>query len=358
MKTADSLRFASTLISSSARGYAAFAATTLLERHPEAAAGMGPEPFRAWSEHLTARLAELSAAVGVESPELFAREVAWTRSALSARGLPVESVGLALGVLRETLEAELPDSAREIVGPYFDGAAAALAGEAEEASPVIDASTPEGRTAAEFIRHILEGERTQASRAVLGAVERGLAPEGVYTGVLIPAMLEIGRLWHLGELNVAEEHFASGVMRAVISQLSPLLPRKARHGKTVITASVQGNFHDLAVLVLADLFEMEGWRSINLGADTPAEDLVLSVAEYGADLLVLSATLAGHLRTAVEMIRTLRAAPESAHVPILIGGRALEHAPRAWRRIGADASASSFDDAVREGARLAGLMGS
>lgn len=355
--TTDSQRFVANLISSSARGYAAYAATRLLDRHPAAAEGMGPEPFRAWCDHLEARLAELGAAVGVESPELFAHEVAWTRSALTARGLRVESVGLALDALRQTLDEELPEPIGSVIDPYFDAAARALEGDPDPGAAGLDASTEAGRTAAEFIRHVLEGERTLASRVILNAVEGGLEPARVYTRVLIPAMNEVGRLWHLGELNVAEEHFATGVVRAVIAQLSPLLPRKARHGKTVVAASVQGNFHDLAVLVLSDLFEMDGWRSINLGADMPADHLVQAVAEYGADLLVLSAALAAHLRSAADMIRTLRSSPESAHVPILIGGRALEHAPLAWKRIGADASASSFEDAVKTGARLAGLTG-
>ena len=66
-------------------------------------------------------------------------------------------------------------------------------------------------------------------------------------------------------------------------------------GKTVLTAAVAGNRHDLGTQAVADFFEMDGWRIVHLGADVPADALVEVLESVDVDLLALSAALAVQL---------------------------------------------------------------
>ena len=46
-----------------------------------------------------------------------------------------------------------------------------------------------------------------------------LSVEDVCLGLIQPALNEIGRRWHIGEASVAQEHFATGLIRARLSSL-------------------------------------------------------------------------------------------------------------------------------------------
>ncbi len=50
----------------------------------------------------------------------------------------------------------------------------------------------------------------------------------LYLNVLLPAQAELGRMWLAGEINVAEEHFASQATRMVMAQLTRPQPHRRR----------------------------------------------------------------------------------------------------------------------------------
>jgi methanogenic corrinoid protein MtbC1 len=177
----------------------------------------------------------------------------------------------------------------------------------------------------------------------------------VYEQVLGPVQQELGRLWHMNDLTVAEEHFATATTAMVMSQLYPHLPRKPRHGKVVVAASVQGNQHDLGVRMVCDYFEMEGWRAVYLGANVPAPDLAIAVEHFACDLLCLSAYLPTQLRAVEDTIASVRAQEAGQRCKVLVGGPAFLEADVLWREIGADGYAQSAQDAVSVGARLVGV---
>ena len=104
-------------------------------------------------------------------------------------------------------------------------------------------------------------------------------------------------MWLTGEINVAEEHFASHTTKMVLAQLLSRAPLQPPRGKTLLAAAVAGNRHDIGLYVVADFFEMAGWRTIQLGADVPIVDLVQAVECFEVDLLALSASLNVQLAT-------------------------------------------------------------
>ena len=55
--------FLARVLRNGARAFAAYASGELLEKHAEAAEGLGSEPFSAWQSCLAARIEELAAAV-------------------------------------------------------------------------------------------------------------------------------------------------------------------------------------------------------------------------------------------------------------------------------------------------------
>ena len=162
-------------------------------------------------------------------------------------------------------------------------------------------------------------------------------------------------MWLTGEINVAEEHFASHTTKMVMSQLLTKASLRPPNGKTMLTASVAGNRHDIGLHAVADFFEMAGWRTIQLGADVPIDDLVQAVECFDVDLLAISASLNVQLETVKSTIRAVRSGKRGDAVKILAGGLAFADSSDLAVEMGADAYAADADEAVRLGGQLVGL---
>lgn len=170
--------------------------------------------------------------------------------------------------------------------------------------------------------------------------------------LLVPAQREIGRLWHRGEIGVAQEHFASNVTRRVVERVLAIAPRAAPRGKPVVVAAVAGDAHDLGVLVVAGCFELAGWRTLFLGSNVPAVDLTQIAVQCDAGIVALGATIDTQREAAAAAIVALRAARPGQKV--IVGGPAFSCCDDAWKRIGADAMARDAREAVEIGERLRG----
>jgi MerR family transcriptional regulator, light-induced transcriptional regulator len=154
---------------------------------------------------------------------------------------------------------------------------------------------------------------------------------------------------------VAEEHFATATTRLVMARLNSNAACRPANGKTLIAAAVAGNQHDLGVQMVADLFEMDGWRVVQLGANVPAEDLAQAVEFYSANLVALSLSLATQLPTLQEAVSAIRARQRGATVKILVGGCGLGTSGELLKSSGVDGFAADAREAVACGNALVGL---
>lgn len=337
-------RFVAELLSQTADALADQAACTLLARHPEIAGRYGTDGFGRWRDALRGRVLDLAAALGANSPQMFAEQIAWTRVAIVARKSSVEDLRASILALGSAIERELPEEDRALVGSFLNAGIRAIDGEESPASP-LQLSTAQGRLAASYLVSLLEGDRRRAASLVIEPVrEGGLGAHEAYTGVLVPALREVGRLWHMNELSIAEEHFATNTTRHVMSQLAALLPRRPVRHRAAVVCAVQGNTHDIGARVVADFLEADGWRVIDMGADVPIDEIVASIEIFKADLVALSAMLRVHIRAAEIAIQAIR--ERFAATPVIVGGPAFQGPESLWRDIHASGTALSPEAAV------------
>jgi len=346
--TPDAERFDSDLLEAGAVGYAAAAATLLLERHPETAARFGDSAFRSWKGHLSHRARQLSGALLVAEPSLFAADVAWSQTSFGSRDVPVEDLRASLECLRDTLAEELPAASAEHATHYVETSLEALAEQAESTPAVSPGRDRE--LALQFLEAAMSGERRRAIEAVLGAVGNGLTVAAAYTEVLAVAQRIAGDLWHQRGISVPQEHCLTETVRDVMALLAHEARRAEPRGLSALVAVAPGNAHEIAARALADLLEIDGWRAVNLGGTLPASDLALALAQFEIDLLCLSIALSTQLRGARAAIEAARAAKPG--IKILVGGGVLLPAPELWRRLGADAGTVSLEKAVDVAAGL------
>jgi len=345
--------YAAEIIRASESALAAFAANALIEQRPDVKRRFGSRAFGAWKSEIEGYLTNLVASLEAGDPGVFASQIGWLRDAFVVRGGDVDDLRAALACLREVLREELPETAfAEVDPPMREGIDAALA---RAAAPSTEEAT-DSTICSTYLLKLLEGDRRAAMDVVQDAIERQkLTIPEVYLDVLIPAVCRIGRMWHAGEVNVAEEHFATSTTQMLMAVLCRHAERAPANGRVAVIAGVTGDAHEIGLRAAADLLEMAGWRVIFLGADMPPGDLSAGVEAFDADLVVLGASLPPHLNAAQRTIAAIRNTRDD--VPILVGGGAFGGDRTLAERIGADDFAPSLQELTGVAAKLVGLGG-
>lgn len=352
MITDSSNEFLASVLQNSAGAMAGYTASELLEVVPSAAEAFQANPFSMWQNWLKRQVEELAAAIAVGEPKLFVSHTQWGKAVLEARGVSPAHFRSGLECLRNVLATELPEEGRKLAETYLESALNGFDEDAKGMRSRLSPETPAGRLASRYLLAVLEGDRRRARELVLDGSTRGLTIPQIYLEVILPAQEEIGRMWVANEITVSEEHFATATTRTILAQLLARAPIRASNGKTVMTAAVAGNRHDIGLQVVCDFFEMDGWRAIQLGADVPTGDLVAAVEGFRVNLLALSTTQAVHLQVLRDTIETVRHRRSSDVLKILVGGLAFTSCPELAGDLGADAFAAGPVEAVEIAAAL------
>jgi DNA-binding transcriptional MerR regulator len=121
-----------------------------------------------------------------------------------------------------------------------------------------------------------------------------LASVGVLLAdVVIPYLHDLGDRWERGELSVAQEHFASNVLRGRLLGLARGWGRGA--GPRALLACPEGERHDLGLIAFGLALRERGWRIDYLGPDTPVESIEEAARGTDPSVVVLSAVRPGPL---------------------------------------------------------------
>ena len=105
--------------------------------------------------------------------------------------------------------------------------------------------------------------------------------------IAVPLVNEIGVRWVNGEMGIAAEHLATGILRSL---LGSALQQTASSilGPRVVFATPSGERHELGCLIAALTALGAGANPLYLGIEVPVDDLLSAVEEVGAVALGLS----------------------------------------------------------------------
>ena len=144
--------------------------------------------------------------------------------------------------------------------------------------------------AADALRQALDEMDEPGAQAALDRLLTDFTVETVLRDVLLPYLHELGERWEGGAVSVAQEHFASHVLRGRLTSLSRGWGNG--RGRYVLLACPPGEEHDLALIAFGIMLDRSGWRVGYLGANTPIPDLIQVNSVLGASLVVMAATTA------------------------------------------------------------------
>jgi len=197
-----------------------------------------------------------------------------------------------------------------------------------------------------YLDALLRVQRDAASRMILKAVEEGVDVKDIYLHVFEPCQHEVGRLWQTNQITVAQEHYCSAVTQMVMSQLYPYIFQGKKNGHSMIATCVAGEMHEIGIRMVGDLFEMDGWDSYYLGANTPSESIIDTLNTLNPEILAVSASIHYNVMAAARLIDEIKRS-NSSDLKILVGGRPFLLAPDLWKKIGAHGFAYNAQEAVK-----------
>lgn len=289
----------------------------------------------------------LAEALWAGEPALLVNYVTWAKILFSGLHFDEDLLPVTLRSMQAVLQEQLPS---ELVGTTADyiGVAITHAGTAHQDEPsFLHPEASHATLARTYLDLLLHGERGRASQLILNTVASGASVKEIYLDVFQRTQQEIGRLWQMNQVTVAQEHYCTAATQLIISQLYPHIFGSERVGKRVLAMSVGGELHEIGIRMVADFFELEGWDTYYLGANMPAASVVDAVADHAADVLAISVTLTPHLGKAVEMIEAVR--QQRPATKIMVGGYPFNVAHDLWRKVGADGYAANAAEAVTLG---------
>ena len=294
----------------------------------------------------------LAEALAADDAALYTEYLAWVKVLFAGLNFSPSVLHDTLAEMHAVISESVPENMRAEILEVLESGRREV-----EAEPVLPPSFLDGdgemdQLAREFLASLLDGNRRQASEMILAAVQSGVTVKKIYAQVFERTQREVGRLWQINSISVAQEHFCTAATQMVMSQLYPYIFTGQRTGRRMVMACVGGELHEIGARMVADFFEMEGWDTYFVGANMPAKSVLQSVEELQADILAISATMTFHVGQVAEMIQELRKTRSKQQTRVLVGGYPFNLAPQLWQKVGADGCARDAATALQEAEKV------
>ena len=127
--------------------------------------------------------------------------------------------------------------------------------------------------------------------------------DALLTEIVLPYLHELGERWERGDASVAQEHFASSVLRGRLLGFARGWGRGL--GPLALLACLPGEQHDLGLIAFGLALRSRGWRIAYLGTDTPLETLDGAARSLAPALVVVSAATPDRVRPVAGELREL-----------------------------------------------------
>jgi MerR family transcriptional regulator, light-induced transcriptional regulator len=176
----------------------------------------------------------------------------------------------------------------------------------------------------EYLTLLLDGNRRECARIVQQLLDRNIEIKALYTDLFQKSLYEVGRLWEFNKISVAKEHLVTAISEGLLNLVYPRLFDRAvsdsENDKKVVISCAANEFHQVGGKMVADIFELNGWDSQFLGANTPVDHMLAHIQDEKPDLVGLSVSVYFNMQTLKAGLAAIRG--NFQHLDILVGGQA------------------------------------
>jgi excisionase family DNA binding protein len=171
---------------------------------------------------------------------------------------------------------------------------------------------------------LFSADQSLALALLQGAYQRGYSFAEIADFVLAPSLVEIGRAWETGRIEILHEHRATQILLTALYDLKASLRPPNDPNRPVAVGGAPEKDPTLIPTLLAKMTLLDnGWNAINLGPNTPLSAFRTALQELKPRLLWMCVT---HLTDEEEFLQDYNKLFEEAtqhQVSLVIGGRGL-----------------------------------
>src|SRR4051794_2555029 len=210
-----------------------------------------------------------------------------------------------------------------------------IAEEHNKAGEVVEAAAEEWRSlpVGERITHALvkgidgfvEADTEELRQEI---ADRGGRPIEVIEGPLMDGMNVVGDLFGAGKMFLPQVVKSARVMKKAVAYLIPFIEQekldnpeyataKDTNG-TIVMATVKGDVHDIGKNIVGVVLQCNNYEVIDLGVMVPAQKILETAVEIGADAVGLSGLITPSLDEMVHFATEMER--QGFDIPLLIGG--------------------------------------
>lgn len=191
---------------------------------------------------------------------------------------------------------------------------------------------------------IIEGGKDSIESLTNQALEEGHEAMSLFTDVMTPSIRHLGNLFAQRKKFIPHLVAAADTMKRGVAVLDPILKSSGgmKDMGTIVFATVKGDIHDIGKGICAIMLSNYGFNVIDLGKNTPAEEIFAAAKQNNADIIALSALMT---TTMMQMkVITDEVAQNRLPYKVMIGGAVVTSAFAG--EIGADAYGKDVGDVV------------
>ncbi|KRF17450.1 methionine synthase [Nocardioides sp. Soil797] len=165
-------------------------------------------------------------------------------------------------------------------------------------------------------------EDTEELRAEIKAA--GGRPIEVIEGPLMDGMNVVGDLFGAGKMFLPQVVKSARVMKKAVAYLLPFIEAEKQPGDaetnngTIVMATVKGDVHDIGKNIVGVVLQCNNYEVIDLGVMVPAQKILDTAREVGADMIGLSGLITPSLDEMVNVAAEMKR--QEFEIPLLIGG--------------------------------------
>ncbi len=172
---------------------------------------------------------------------------------------------------------------------------------------------------------LCEGRAVEATALIRSFYESGQGATALGDLLIRPVMEQIGHGWMVGRIDVYQEHHATQIVTAALTDLIARAPRPPDGPRVPLAlgAAAEGDMSSLPVLLGELVLRELGWRVHNLGPHLPLRSLANAVCDHRPRLVFLTVN---HMTDVPRFLREYRSFYEVAaanRAAVILGGRAV-----------------------------------
>lgn len=133
----------------------------------------------------------------------------------------------------------------------------------------------------------VQNYRIERCEALLKRALLAYEPLDYARNILLPALHQIGLLWHEEKINIAQEHMFSSCVKRIVLTMVNNLHQPSKHNPSMLFATPSGEPHEFGILLGCLIAAARQYTCYFVGANLPGLDIVDACRHLNPDIVVI-----------------------------------------------------------------------